>query len=462
MLLPHCQEGKMSVKTGQPAELLWHETATPGVFQRSMTANEAVFNPSQGFSMWSSVKLKPINESTETIIDLVRRAWVRILYEQPQLAATFDYGTGTATYTTITETSLDSWLQETFIVTQAEETYKCAVPRDKPILCVNPNTREMLFRTPHSYLDGMGTVLLWSDLISHIANATPSPMFGDKIHSLAPVFEVAAAVPATQPADLELGKKMMTDFIFGPPSIGLPFRPGPSASHSISEIRLSVEDSDKIVKACRKRGITVTHAVHAALILATAECSTLPGTERYTSMQYHNWRSRLQSQFRSSHVALYTGMFPMCIPLPSGASTPFSSLAQDMKHIYTSTNASEEVVRAHAPWWQSLADLLAAAAAAGEAPEPVTVTPNLSNLGVIEKTLPREVAERVEDFRLGLDMDVPFLTVLLWSWKGRISACASWNHGSFGEGEVSEFLGGVVKRLGEGLGVELSDFESRI
>lgn len=167
------------------------------------------------------------------------------------------------------------------------------------------------------------------------------------------------------------------------PSIGLPFRLGASTSHSVSEIRLTVEDSDKIVKACRKRGITVTHAVHAALILATAERSTLADTERYTSMQYHNWRSRLQPQSQSSLVALYTGMLPLCIPLPSGVSTPFSALAQEIKKIYTATNASEEMVRAHAPWWQSLVDLLGAAAAAGEAPELVTVTPNLSNLGVV-------------------------------------------------------------------------------
>lgn len=53
-------------------------------------------------------------------------------------------------------------------------------------------------------------------------------------------------------------------------------------------------------------------------------------------------------------------------------------------------------------------------------------------------------------------MEVPFLTALLWSRKGRVSICATWNHGDFAEGEVSEFLGGVVKKLEEGLEVDFS------
>jgi hypothetical protein len=88
---------------------------------------------------------------------------------------------------------------------------------------------------------------------------------------------------------------------------------------------------------------------------------------------------------------------------------------------------------------------------------PAASTPMLSSLGVIEKLLPEEVdGVKIEDFKFGIDIKGPVVTVYLWNWGGRINFSAAWDRGSFHEGEIDDFLSRIVGKLATPLGVTIS------
>jgi len=439
----------MSVNTDQPADCLWQEISQ-GIFRRSMIPFECFFNPEMGWSVWASIKLGSIPNAPnnkEELMDRVRRAWIRVLYEQPQLASIFDFQGRTCTYTTTTEQSLAIWLDETFIV--ADDPYNSVATRGKPILCLDPSTRELLFRAPHCYIDGIGTILLLADIVSHLNNPQPTT-FGDEAKNFSPIFDIAANVPAPQAPNHECSTQLTSKFLESQPSIGLPFYEGPSTGHSVSEISLSLEDSNALVSTCKTRGLTVTHAVHAALVQTTVELNPKEEAKFYTSMPIYNWRGRVRAEYQRCRAALYCGAFPMAIRDPGVRD--FDDIAEEMKRMYVDTNQDEEIAKAHSLWWSELLTALRIAS-----DQPPATTPLLSSLGVIERVLPEVVGGvKIKDFKFGIDIKGPIVTAYLWNWGGRVSLCAAWDRGSFEEGDIDEFLKRLVQKLAAPLGLSLN------
>lgn len=433
----------------QPTENLWHEINS-GVFQRSMTPLECFFNPVMGWSIWTSIQLGPIpntSNSEEDIVDRVRRAWIQTLYEQPQLGSIFNFPKGTCTYTTTTETSLASWLRETFIV--ADNPYLVVATREKPFLCINPTTRELLFRTPHNYTDGIGATLLMADIVSHVANPQ-STIFGNEAKNLPPVFEVAADMAAAETTDQERGMQLTNGFLENQPSVGLPFHDGPTVQHSVSQVCLSLEDSNSLVSACKVHGLTVTHAVHAALIQAVAEINPIADAKNYTSLHIYDWRARVQAKYQRCRTTMYCGAFPMSVLDPG--TRDFGGISEELKRLYVGTRYDEDIARAQGSWWSGVN---AALSGAGEVP-PMS-TPMMSSLGVVEKVLPKVISGvEVDNYKFGLDVNGPTVVVYLWNWDGKVNISAAWDRGAFEEEEVDGFLDRILQKLATPLSLAFS------
>lgn len=453
MLRFQISDFSMGSNTEQQPGYVWHET-TPGVFQRSMVPLESFFNPLMQWSVWTSVKLGPIPNCNSEIdfIDRVRQAWIQTLFEQPQITSTFDFSESRCTYNTTTDKSCQIWLEETFII--ASNPYKAQGTRTKPSLIINPATQEILYRAPHYYTDGIGMVLLVSDLVAHITNPKSTPKFGKESQNLAPTLDIAANISHSS-ADLEQGAQLANGFLSGRPSIGLPFSNTPPTQHSVTSIRLSLADSKAFVLACKSHDLTVTHAVHTALMqtVSSLDRDTASEVENkfYTSIHIYNWRNRIQSQHQRCRAGLYCGAFPMAVTSPSSRS--FADISNQMKKLYERTNADQEMSKVHSPWWAKLLDIVTASGV-----PPPTSTPLLSSLGVIENFLPKVVeGVEVRDFEFGIDTLGPVVTVYAWNWEGRVSLSAAYDEGAFGDGEVVKaLLKGIVEKLGAGLNVELN------
>jgi hypothetical protein len=443
----------MGSNTEQKPNYAWHEAA-PGIFRRSMAPLELFFNPLMEWSVWTSIKLGPISDcnNENDFIDRVRQAWIQILFEQPQIASTFDFAEGLCTYKATTDKSSKLWLEETFLI--AANPYKARGTRAKPSLIINPTTQEIVYRAPHYYTDGIGVILLLSDLVAYIAKPKIIPEFGNESKNLAPTLDVATNVTHSS-SDLEEGARLTNGFLLGRPSIEVPFKDTPATQHSVTSVQLTIADSNTLVSACRSHGLTVTHAVHSALMqtVAALDPDTASEVEKkfYTSIHVYNWRNRIQPQYQRCHVGLYCGALPMAIVSPSTRS--FTDILNQMKDLYQKTNADQDMSKVHSPWWAKLVDIVTASAA----PTP-TSTPLLSSLGVVENYLPNVVeGVEVKDFGFGIDTLGPVVTVYAWNWKGKVNLSAAYDDGAFGDGGVVKaLLKGIVERLGTGLGVELS------
>lgn len=178
-----------------------------------MTPLESFFTPDLGWSVWTCIKLGSVPNtcgSNEVLIDRLRRAWIQVIYEQPQFASTYNFQERTCIYTTATEGSLTTWLEETFIV--EEDSPNSIATRKKPILCFESTTRRLFFRAPHCYIDGIDVILLPGDIVRHLSNPQ-NTTFGNEAKNLPPVFEIAACVPEPQAAYMEHAARLTRKFL---------------------------------------------------------------------------------------------------------------------------------------------------------------------------------------------------------------------------------------------------------
>lgn len=130
----------------------------------------------------------------------------------------------------------------------------------------------------------------------------------------------------------------------------------------------------------------------------------------------------------------------------------FEDLSEEMKKLYAGTSEDKNFAKVHSLWWSGLLNALNAVAN----PKAASIQ-QLRSLRVIEKLLLEEVeGVRIEDFKFGIDIKGPIVTVYLWNWGGKINFSAAWDHGSFHEGEIDEFLSQIVGKLALPLGVSLS------
>ncbi|KAH7323541.1 hypothetical protein BKA65DRAFT_70753 [Rhexocercosporidium sp. MPI-PUGE-AT-0058] len=438
----------------------WHVTSTD-TFQRPMSPFESFFDPALGWSVWASINVGAIPNSSNTsedFINRVRLAWIRALYEQPQLASVYDFTSTTCSYTRTTDQNLSSWLEETFTVLEFESQNPrtAVVCRKKPILCINPITRQLLFRGPHYYIDGIGINTLLADIVSYIA-APVATIFKDEFLNLGPIFELAADVQAPNAKDIWMAANLTGKFLTSQPSVGIPCSDGnlPDVlqQHGASGLRLSAIQSQALVTACRARALTVTHAVQTAMIQATAELNPESNVAQYYSgLHIANWRARVKLDYQRHRCALYCGAFPIVIADPS--SKDFSELSKEVKEEYVGTSNDRSLEKVHALWW---AELVAVTTAAGPPPPSTASTPVMSSLGIVEKHLPKVVQGiEIKDFCFGNDVNGPLVILYVWNWEGRVSIHSSWDRRYYQEREAASFLKKVWEILAGALGLEVS------
>jgi hypothetical protein len=397
-----------------------------------------------------------------------------VRYQQPHLASIHDFATKICTYRMTTLESLAAWMKETVIVVDSDKDPHASLVRSStPALYVNPTKQEILFRAPHSYIDGIGSILILQDLVSLIATLSQESEYttlgfdGEEVKNLAPVFEIATALEPPGPQDNARGARLMMDFIQSQPSVTLPLGV-PSSSeaetqlatseenqslHSVSKRTFSLSGSNALIGACKARGITVTHAVHAAIVLATAELSSSNAVAKeeeksYASIQSANRRSKVPKHFQQHRCKLYNAAFPIIIP--DIQTKNFDILAKEIKGLYADNATSEEKGRSQQVIW-GFAPPLPPDGAPAEAQ-----TPLLSSLGIVESFLARETnGVEVKGFEFGLDTRAGVVTVYLWSWRGQVSLGATWETGVYGRGVVDGFLEAIEEKLGVGLGIGL-------
>ena len=518
----------MATPTAQD-NFIWHE-ATPGVWQRDADEAEALYSSliklyegsgRMQFAMTGHVSLTvdvPGDATPGSFAPLVtqslRAAWLRLRHEMPTIASKVSWDATAQKWikvykTAPSEAAQASWLQTTFKTVLTGQTGVEWANSDPPaprvptlFVVIPPQTtsstvrRDLVFRSPHDIIDGIGTLLLLNRLAALLSStlthtsATPLPLLsGEETCRLSPPYRIAANVPST-PTLAQVAKlnTLRAEKVQAPsdPSIHrltLPFTHGAllPSRHQRVALTLSPTQTADLLAALKPLHATPTHAFHAAIAItmrdtylaahttptSTSTKSVPPTHLRYISYVLRNERPACQPPFNTaSHAAaVYHSVSggQLAVTLPASRTTNPLAAAAEFTDALIQIREHYRAVRDDADHY-ALAPLLWADATpsralldAGTVPLPnAAPSVSMSSMGLIDRLVEAEWAEG------GVRVDEPWVTgeelgnglgVFLGTFRGRLEVSAAFNEAWHGREEVEGFLGRVVRVVVEGLGL---------
>ena len=450
----------------------WRETS-PGHFERPFDSMERFFlalargslplnREHWSVSTFAQFDMKASLKDTESAL---RHAWKTMRYDHPDLACV---ACGeTKVYEVPDNATLDTWLDETFIVAPAsatkEELLASFGPSALASLHFLPHQSEIIIHSSHWRIDFIGAISLLQNLFNAIAQPR-QVHFGDEGRNLSPSRDEAANYCSLDelgsPGLVEDIDKAATDLVmqyFGNiPSIGfqaqnLDRKPGGTRR---SEVILAPGETSTIVCASRKRGLSVTTALHAALIVALQEVTPTPPSSpsKYTTWGLFNIRPLLKAPSNDSAIHPVAVQI-VGLPLTLHAST-FADNALQLKQFYKQRLPPSSDSHIHpgimVPYANMVVDI------AGQPPPvdlPAPSEPMLSSIGILEGYLKRKYGDiEVKEFWVGVEMTTPQIIFYLWTWQGKMTLSAFYNEVFYDK----EFIDGFLKRVIDTLYIELA------
>ncbi|SPO03135.1 uncharacterized protein DNG_05817 [Cephalotrichum gorgonifer] len=240
------------------------------------------------------------------------QAWLALRFRHPTIASQVTLDPLTNKFVKEYALSSEGWLEKTFVRVSTGQTgaeWAIDDPPVPPLPTLNVVTppssdegvvlRDLVFRSPHDIVDGVGALMLFDNYVRlaaeafELGDAYESPSLQDPrlLENLSPPYRVAAAVPP-EPSDFikqRLESLAEADKLAAstPAEMALlPYKKGALAPgvHKRIEIKLSPEETSELSAACKALGATVTHVFHAAIALALRDLQ--PRTDSPRPVQY--------------------------------------------------------------------------------------------------------------------------------------------------------------------------------
>lgn len=224
------------------------------------------------------ISLHPhVQSPTVDIPEVLRRAWVRMRFEQPDIACFADNEKSIKVYKVPDERSLRSWLDQSFhvmpVCADARSAYPDLEITSAASLYWLPQSSEVMLRAPHWMIDGMGTVMFWDaffNLVRMEEGREEVYAWGEELRRLSPAMEkVWGYEQGTAERVKEVTDSFMS-FIGKYPSIGPTNTAGkvPPTRCAMAELVLDESLTETLISICKCQGISVTSAIEACFILA--------------------------------------------------------------------------------------------------------------------------------------------------------------------------------------------------
>ncbi|KAF4948490.1 hypothetical protein FSARC_13727 [Fusarium sarcochroum] len=441
----------------------WRQTS-PTIFENKRGTFEQLYFYTQGefgkpapSILFSTVKVKNHDGLALGQVETsLRGAWSQTRAKEPQIAAR--HGETSKIVEVFEGKTLEDWLSETFLVYQdktPDEVFRDSVSRRYPTLFHFPSTGELTFQVNHTWVDGRGTLFFWNIFFSTLANPDDTPITSEVIKkSLPPTMDAILGVPeATSPKVEEYAHKILerctTDnAIFTPADdLGAPMK-----GFSRRQRKLSSDISNKVIAACKQRGITVTAAIHVAFGIAIQGYQLKKqGNAGDVWASFANIDARRFFGNEYSHelrrVACHCTVIPLYIPIDPST---FDKTTVELSDYYRKAlnhplaeGALECLPAAMPLYMQKVAEGAA-----------FIRTPLLTTLGVIENFMDRKFGPwEVEDFWLANTMIPPSAQLFLWTWRGQIVFGGSWNEAMYGVDVMEKLLSRTEENLLKALDV---------
>ncbi|KAL2401267.1 hypothetical protein ABEF93_004294 [Exophiala dermatitidis] len=446
----------------------------------------------------------------EQLVPQLRRAWQDLRHQHPSMASTLDTTRYVWEYHPTTEKGEEEkWLRMTFVVVSFQieaatlATQLVAPPR--PTLHVLPRSQELLLQSPHSSVDGAGLVMMAHLLLSAVTSPRdPGGPFGScpsvdnslnlnesesesECCNLAPPFRtMVQAGPFTdmqsQAANAELER-----YLDAFPGMTLPtkspktnpktrdgtVRPGKTKRkcHVFDECETSA-----IADACRRKGLTVTHAVHASIACAMARLkSNSAAPNVYTGALSFDGRRIYGTATAEEDDRDWQLPATLCTTawLPSIHVSDFDCTADQFKRAYAwhtnnntdtngngnSTDNSHTHTRPDKRDQYNIVELmikniLPRISSTTGATSASMASANLSSLGVVERTLQRKYGHlEVLEYAQLCEVLTASVCMYLHTWRDQMVLSTMYNEAYYDAKFVEALVETVLDILRQGLGL---------
>jgi hypothetical protein len=436
----------------------------------------------------------------ESVDTALRMGWLALRRAHPTIASYTELNPTTGTFSKIYRSSEDGWLDNTFVpISNGQNGVEWAnsdppVPKLPTLFVLTPPAssdkiirRDLVLRSPHDIMDGIGTLMLFNNLVTHAAEAlrlgnafSPAPV--DKAlteQRLSPSYRIAAAVPeihteamkkrlarlaaAAEPdATKESVDAVKLAFIHGE------LTPG---KHQRVEITLSPERTARLLASAKKLGATVTHVYHAAIALALRDLQSKNEHDRpvqYINYILRNERPYCQPPYNGHQhpAALYHSVsgeklvIDMVVPNQNavpGESTDqeeFVKIVKHMRDFYHAVRDDPEHSAVVPDLWAKGNPKVPVQEDPSQVlpipPPDLTPVAGISSMGKIDSVLAEKVGAfevynpwvTGEELRSGLGL-------FLGTFRGRLSLSAAYNDAWHNEQGTMDFLKrchGIVER----------------
>ncbi|KAJ6259246.1 hypothetical protein Dda_6145 [Drechslerella dactyloides] len=389
----------------------------------------------------------------ELSVEKVKDAWVALRYAHPILACKIT-GTGFE-YQVPTDDELQKWVEETIIVDNSGKT-----GQDLALLAIGPKTEaaelyflpdrhEVFILLRHEIIDGIGSVILFNNLLRALHEGRKITKFGDEPALLNP--SLTEILHAEDPSpDATNQAHQIAESYMAQRAISLKMKPiDPDMPSQLGRLEheFSESETSAIVKACKDSGITVTTASTAAVAQAVLEHA---GEEsgHYCGVGNISIRDLLPAPYNGMDRGvgnLLTTSFPH---FPVTTSSRLVELAEQTKKTYNWWKYKKDNVECASAMPNIMEDAFVNAIANGIEP-PATVA--AIGLGIVE----RYITEPMGDFWFNLSLSGSTCAMYVYTAKSRLRFVLCYNSTFHDEESMNLCMHLAVRFLNEGLGLKV-------
>lgn len=453
--------------------MAWTETE-PGTFVQDMGNLEKVYRKlSQAFKSFNrehwglycvcGVEFGP-NLSPEARPGALRNGWIALRAEYPGLSVIPNDTAKVFKAPDAQGHAIEKWADETFVVETARDADSILAeyePRDLPCLYYLPASSEIVFLVSHWRTDALGVLMLLDRLFTLVSSNpdVESIVWRNDVENISPSLEDAGGSAVTGTPEME---KYAKDFINHHHQValhagGLPYRGDdktPPTNPSRHGIAFTEASTAALIHACKKRNISVTAAVHAALGDTVFSLDPVQGRTQYAAVMSVNMRPYLPSPYSTKSHACQTYVAGMTPAVNRDSS--FLEKTRTLTDFYRNAYSDK--------FMQALRLISGTHAKALFTPRPADAPPpkppssvSLSSLGVIEKHLVGGYGNEigVKSFRFGVTMMTRQLLLYLWTFKGQLNLSGNYNEAYHDAASTDDFLVRISRALERELALEL-------
>ncbi|KAM0461928.1 hypothetical protein ACHAPV_002575 [Trichoderma viride] len=446
------------------------------------------------------LKLKP---SLTDPIPYLRRAWLLTGRLHPTFTASVvkqsnDGSTGQESSPArpllmIQPFDADAWVSKTFLTASeasASAVFGGMLSNGTPTCHWLPASQEILIRSAHWRIDGMGLLMLIHSFLSSLASVLRHGLSCDLdsydglvgsgllTRSLDDVADAYTDEDSTPENVKAAADGIVGEFVQGVPSIGLPTFPDsetvPPGDTAREALRVDALTTAAIVAVCRARKISVNSAVHAAVIRVTATYPQHPLAKHFAAFFPVDMRRHLPKPYDGPDyaVGVFSSGLPICIHDVRGENDArgrgpksFEEIVQQLASVYATdlsrfTTDDEgnpvSMTKVVAPYVRRTTKLFSAP----HPPElPQVQNPDVSSIGKVEAYIQRSYGDEKEGFEvadiwLGTQILSRSVQCHVWGFRDELNIAGCFNVSFYEVKFVKEFLEKVEAELLAGLGIE--------